>query len=338
MPLPELEIDLSRTPAARWQGLLPYRGAIHELFAAHFRELADASDFAGELEGFARRFLSSELRAELAAVAEISGHETGDVLLLNLYYDAIKAVLGCSAFAVDSPNDGGHSGASGEAPGGPLHARNLDWYSEGDMLRKHSMLCRFTGGRNEFVTIGWPGFIGALSGMAPGKFAVTLNAVLSIEEAQLAAPISFLIREVLESAESFDAAVARLADDAIYSDCLLLVTGPRPGEMVVIERTPGCSALRRRDPKEATLAVTNSYRTPELRVLAPGAGESATPGGLADTADLRYDRVQALCAQRVPANARECFAVLDDSGVRMPGTMQQMVFRVATGALECPEF
>lgn len=47
-----------------------------------------------------------------------------EVVCGNLYYDALKAVLvGCTAFAVDTPT-------------GPLHARNLDWWTENDSLRR----------------------------------------------------------------------------------------------------------------------------------------------------------------------------------------------------------
>jgi hypothetical protein len=96
-----------------------------------------------------------------------------DVALSNLYYDALKVVLGCTAFAVDA----------GEAT---LHARNLDWWTKNAALARYTTVCHFIGGAGgPFTTIGWPGFVGAFSGVAPGRFAITLNAVLSLERAQL---------------------------------------------------------------------------------------------------------------------------------------------------------
>jgi hypothetical protein len=42
--------------------------------------------------------------------------------------------------------------------------------------------------------VGWPGFAGGFSGLAPGRFAVTLNAVFSNDPVEVATPITFLIR------------------------------------------------------------------------------------------------------------------------------------------------
>ena len=317
MELPELHIDLARTPSERVSGLRTFRAGIDALFAAHVHDLSGAGLWAGDLQAYAREHLSPEVRGELEGVADIAGRDFDEILLFNLYYDAVKAVLGCSAFAVN-------------APGGPLHARNLDWYSEGNMLQRHSLLCRFTGGRNAFMTIGWPGFLGALSGVAPGKFAITLNAVLSREPPQAAAPVSFLIRDVLESAESFEAAVARLAGEPIYSDCLLLVSGTRAGELAVIERTPTRAAVRRpgaNGEDETWLAVTNDYRA-----LATESREVSKE--LSATACHRFDRIRELVTRRWPETAADCFEVLSDDGIRMAGTMQQMVLHAATGRIE----
>src|SRR5262249_42706917 len=142
----------------------------------------------------------------------------------------LKAVLGpvfgCTAFAVDMGDQ-------------VLHARNLDWWTEGSLLSRYTAACRFVGApAGEFTTVGWPGFVGAFSGIAPGRFAVTLNAVLSDEPAQLGTPVVLLIRRTLEEARSFTEAVRTLSETPIPCDCLLLVTGVRSGEMAVIERSP----------------------------------------------------------------------------------------------------
>ncbi len=49
-----------------------------------------------------------------------------------------------------------------------------------------------------------PGFVGVFSGVAPGRFAVTLNAVLSAEPPQPATPVVLLLRTVLEHAQTFN--------------------------------------------------------------------------------------------------------------------------------------
>src|SRR5256885_9846125 len=57
----------------------------------------------------------------------------------------------------------------------------------------------------------WPGFTGALSGLATGRFAITLNAALSVEPAQLATPNHLLDSNALEEAPSFEAALELLS-------------------------------------------------------------------------------------------------------------------------------
>jgi len=156
----------------------------------------------------------------------------------------------------------------------------------------------------------------------PGRFAVTLNAVLSLERAQGAKPVVLLLRTVLEEAKSFDQAVSILSNAALPCDCLLLVTGPRSGEMVVIERTPSRHAIRYA--KGGFICVTNDYQ-----VL------HADPGGatseLLATSCHRFQRVEALVRHQRPDNPEACFRYLSDSAVKMQITVQQMVFRAATG-------
>ena len=109
--------------------------------------------------------------AEMESLARSLGLPISDIVLCNFYYDTLKVVLGCTAFAVAAAED-------------VLHARNLDWRTEKSFLGRYTTVRHFVGGpAGEFTTIGWPGFIGAFSGVATGRFAVTLNAVLSLERA-----------------------------------------------------------------------------------------------------------------------------------------------------------
>ena len=109
---------------------------------------------------------------------------------------------------------------------GVLHGRNLDWWTKSAILSRYTTTCNFVGGAaGEFTTIGWPGFIGAFSGIAPGRFAITLNAVLSLEPAVPATPVVLVLRSVLEEAQSFDEALSILSAASLPSDSLLLLHG-----------------------------------------------------------------------------------------------------------------
>ena len=233
---------------------------------------------------------------------------------VTLYYDALKVVLssavGCTAFAVDAPD-------------GVLHARNLDWWTANSALARCTVTARFVNGAaGDFTTVGWPGFIGVFSGIAPGRFAVTLNAALSMEQSQLATPVVLLIRTVFEEAPTFDEALAILSETRLPCDCLLLLTGVRAGELVVIERTPSRYALRQA--KDGYVCVTNGYQE-----LDAGVGSARLE--LLATWCQRFERVQTLISHERPHDPEQCFRYLSDPQVRMNMTVQQMVFRAATG-------
>ncbi|MEM1118663.1 MAG: carcinine hydrolase/isopenicillin-N N-acyltransferase family protein, partial [Bacteroidota bacterium] len=193
-----LTVDLGAPASERWT--LPPRLAeqAQALTQAYTAELGGVDAFGELLTAYASEHVRADHLEEVESIAAQTDQPVEEVLLGNLYYDAVKLVLGCTAFAVDTPD-------------GPLHARNLDWWTENDALSNFTLVTDFVkGGELSFRTVGWPGFVGALSGVAPGRFAVTLNAVLSGEPSAAEASISFLIRSVLEEARTFTEAVERL--------------------------------------------------------------------------------------------------------------------------------
>lgn len=190
-------------------------------------------------------------------------------------------------------------------------------------LSRYTAVSHFVGGpAGKFTTAGWPGFIGVLSGFAEGRFAVTLNAVLSTEPVQLATPVVLLLRRVLEEAPTFDDALALFTETSLPCDCLLLLTGTRSGELVVIERTPSRHALLYA--KNGYVSMTNGYQ-----VLNVGIGSA--PSELLATSCQRFERIEALIGNRRPESPEDCFRYLNDPQVRMNMTVQQMVFNAATG-------
>jgi acid ceramidase len=312
----ELTIDLQRPPAKRWALTPEQCDQARALFAVYQADLGLSRDTAVLLTTTAKNLIRDDHWREMEAIGEALGQSVDDVALCNSYYDILKAVLGsafgCTAFAVDSPD-------------GVLHARNLDWWTQDAALARYTTVCHFVGGpHGRFTTIGWPGFVGAFSGVAPGRFAVTLNAVLSLEPPQLANPVVLLLRTVLEEAASFDQALCLLSQSAIPCDCLLLLTGVVPGEAVVIERTPTRHAIRRAE--GGHVSVTNGYRK---LIVDQGPSQS----GLLSSSCERFDRIDSLIGHKFPQCADDCFVYLSDPAIRMNMTVQQMVFRAATG--EC---
>lgn len=318
--LPRIVVDLDRPPRERWEGLRPHRQAIRSLVDVYLRDLGGLDELRAMLELAApiitiADVLPGEHGEELEAISQLVGVSLEELALANAYYDLASAALGCTAVGLD-------------LEGGPIHARNLDWWGEGGVLGRHTVAIEYVrGGRRHFEVIGWPGSIGAFSGIAPGRFSISLNAVSSGEAPQLALPITVRLRELLDHASSFDVALMDLERVPLPCSALLMLVGTKPGELAVIERTPTRAAVRRgigREGEQAVLA-TNDYRA-----LATKVGDANV---LSTTSCSRFDRALERAVHERPSTVAGWLAILDDPEVRMDITAQQMVFRPVTG--EC---
>jgi hypothetical protein len=313
MNVPSLRLDLSRPATERWAGLAPHLEDARRLLDCYVRDLGGLGAFAPMLEPYAAEFISGEHREEIRSIARMIGRSEPEVLLGNVYYEAFRRLMGCTAFACDTDD-------------GPVHARNLDWWTEDQMLARLTVVVDVCGASaGPYQIVSWPGFIGALSGFAPGRFAVSLNAVISREPPSLAPPIVLLIRQALETCRTFGEAVSRLERSPIAADCLLLVTGTQKGEMLVIERTSTQAA--RREPEHGFVVVTNDYRRLDV------SGESMSGNPLLETACGRFDRVTERLRSELPGRPLACLPILKDPSVQMSITVQQMVMRPRTGEI-----
>ena len=231
---PRLSVDLRAKPDERWQLSESESGRALNLVRCYVADLGVIDSLGPMIKAYTLAHADRGFRLEVGRIAATLGVSFEEALLARICYDAVKVSLGCTAFAVDTP-------------AGPFHARNLDWWTREGMLVKFTSLIDFSGrdGSHSFTVVGWPDFIGALSGVAPGRFAVNFNAVLSSESPAMAKPISLYLRTVLEQADEFGQAVFMLSEGKVFSDCLLRVSGVKQGEMAVIERTPTRSGVRR---------------------------------------------------------------------------------------------
>lgn len=304
-------INLDLPPSKRWEFLIDYKDETNELLGYYLKDFEGADFIFHLISDYKKQIISSEYLEEIEFIASISDFSPDQVLIANLYYDVLKFYLGCTAFATE------HNGTI-------YHSRNLDWHTDNNLLGKHSRIFDFQRkGKTIFKTVSWPGFIGALSGMKPGKFSLTLNAVLSNDNPEIALPVSFLLRDILNSADSFEQAKITLETTVIASDCLILLTGIKLGEMVVIERTP--KRFSTRLSQNGHIIVTNDYKQLENNIT----GESL----LQSTSCGRYDRAEQLITTRFPKSREECMAILKDKEVMMNITVQQMAFNTKTGSI-----
>jgi len=307
-----ITINLNDAPETRWNCLKEYKNEISVLINTYLNDLEDVVFFESVLDYYKTSFINPTYLRELEGIASFTEFTVDNLLIVNLYYDALKLVFGCTAFSLNSNKNN-------------LHARNLDWWSDNNSLRKYTKIFDFEkDGEVVFSSIGWPGFIGVFSGIKPKKYAITLNAVLSQESPNFASPITFKIREVFESVDTYSEAIYILSNDPIASDSLLLVTGVQEYERVVIERTPSKYSVRTPD-SEGNLIVANNYLKMDNKNIEGDILQESSCG--------RYSRVEELLVKTKPKKDSECFTILDDEKVKMSITMQQMVFNINEGTI-----
>ena len=305
-------IDLTLPAEQRWVLSNEQVDSATKMAAYYYQDLASATDMIDQIELIASQIIPADYLSELKSLAQTTDLPIGQIILCNSYYDLIKPLIGCTAFAFDGAD-------------GPVQARNLDWWTENNLLSDCSELFHFIGApAGEFYAISWPGYIGVLSGIAPKRFAITLNAVISPDPFELAQPISMTLRRAFESCYTYTEAVTFLQKATLPADCLLLLSGPETGEYCVIERTPKRQATRRAE--NGLIAVTNGYRALDIET-------AGIENNLQATSDGRYERICDL--NRTPPTSLEtCLGYLSDPAIFMNNmTVQQMAFCVSTGEI-----
>jgi hypothetical protein len=305
---PTIDLDLARPVERR------HDGVPREVFARG-RQLLDAvlreaPPAARVLADWVRLRTGGRFHAEAVSLAGRVGAGWRDVLVANLAYDLVVGRPGCSTVALPGPD-------------GPVVARNMDWWPQ-DLLARASYLVRCTrGGRPEYATAGWPGALGAVTGLSARGFAVVLNAVTCAEGlARTGYPVLLHVRRVLEDARDFDDALRMLAEQTLAAPALFTLAGRRNDQRVVIERTPTRHALRRPHGDEPLL-TTNSYRLLEDAGASPGF--ECCP---------RYEALGRFFAHHRPVEHVEDAAllyVLSDPSVMQEITAQHVILRPATG-------
>lgn len=308
-----IEINLDLPPKERWHFAADYSTEINEIIACYWLDIEDYVELIeAYLETYKGLFIPSSYIEEIECIAAYCDYTADQILIANLYYDIVKFAFACTAFAFQKEQD-------------IWHARNLDWWTENDVLKKYTKIFNYTkAGKTVFQSVGWVGFVGVLSGMKPNQFSITLNAIVSDEPPNMAKPITFLLREVLEGDYNFQQAQKTLEQTEIICDCLLLIAGTTANEMLVIERTPRSSKTRFSE--NDFVIVTNDYKKI--------AYESKHQSALKDSSCGRYDQTQYLLKKELPTSPNACFKILNDKAVKMQITVQQMVFNAKRGLIE----
>lgn len=199
----------------------------------------------------------SAYRAELELVAAILGFP--GAMTLNMSY-----LFACTTQAYEGPD------------GRPRIRRTLDWPFQG--LGKAVEIAWQSGSAGDFYNATWPGAVGVLSAMAPGRFCAVINqapmqrrtsgalgfpydAVVNLRNALRSEgdwPPDHLLRYAFETCETFEEAVALIAREPLSRPTLFTLAGVKRGEMALIERTEREARIFR-----GPVIVANDWQEPQ---------------------------------------------------------------------------
>jgi hypothetical protein len=195
--------------------------------------------------------------------------------------DEIGGLLGKSgAYALNTSYEWACTSGVGDDPRGGIRLlRVLDWGLGG--LGRNVVVALQRGPAGEFANITWPGYVGVVTAMAPGRFAVAINQppMLSwgatppvdwaIARARVwrsdALPPSHLLRHVCETCATYPDAKRLLTETPLSLPAFFIVAGATQGEGCVIERAPSGTAIR-----EMPAAAANHWVGLNLRGRARG--------------------------------------------------------------------
>jgi hypothetical protein len=209
-------------------------------------------------------------------------------------------------------------GVGDDPEGGVRLLRVLDWRQSG--LGRAVIVAWQQGPAGDFANITWPGFVGVVTAMAPGRFAVALNQApmmswglsppidwlvgrIGVWRSQ-ALPAAHLLRRVCEICASYEDAVEMLSQAPLCLPALFTLAGTQPGQGCVIERSPNAATRR-----EMPTAVTNHWVDLDLPGRPRGADsrerqalmETALAGGITWIASPIINRDTRLVATINPA-------------------------------------
>ena len=141
---------------------------------------------------------------------------------------------------------------------GNIHVRNMDW--PWSCIADATIVVRSKTPTHDYVSVTVPGMVGALSGMVPGAYSVTLNWAPSSGVYVGWSPL-MLLRHTLETCKTYEEAKQLLSTSRTSSSVFYMLNGV--DKACVIERTPKTYVVRNQ--QKERLVVANHYAASAMR-------------------------------------------------------------------------
>lgn len=229
------------------------------------QELLEKLGYPGGWEGLVKRgqlfqrYLPEDYKRELAVLARQTGLSPEELLALNALPDMYRN-FACSSLIVLPERS---------TTGTMLFGRNLDFFSPRQLYRYTIIkVYEQPGKRYRFASVGFPGFIGCLSGMNEAGLCLAVHEVhLTADGSPMFSPhgmpYALLLRRIMEECGTVDEAIAMLK--ASPRTTLLNIALCDTRRAAVAEITP--RRVEVRHPENGICVCTNHFRTPSLRTL-----------------------------------------------------------------------
>jgi isopenicillin-N N-acyltransferase like protein len=203
-----------------------------------------------------------DLRVEMRTFSEKTGlaPQWDMGLLANMIIDLPRTGINCSSIIVEP---------SRSATGGPLFGRNLDFFTLG-LLDNYSLVTvHRPKNKHAFVSIGFPGLFGCLSGMNDAGLALAVHEIYlsgdgSSKFNPKGVPYTMSFRRILEECSTIEEA-EKLMRSTERTTMISLSVCDR-NKAAVFEMTPKTVAVR--SAVDGLCYCTNHFRTPELIMFA----------------------------------------------------------------------
>jgi isopenicillin-N N-acyltransferase like protein len=206
----------------------------------------------------------ADYKAELESTIKVGNFDRKLGLVGNTMFDSKTALqelrngFGCSTLFVEGKRT---------AVGSPLFGRNLDFFSAG-YLHEYTLVTIYRQkGKHSFVSVGFPGIIGCLSGMNDAGLTVAVLEVYDTKEEgkqfdDTGIPYALCVRRLLEDCTTIEEAEKALRGMK-RATVLNLAIGDRK-HAAVFEYTPKSLVVRK--PDNDICVCTNHFRSEELSV------------------------------------------------------------------------
>ncbi len=160
-------------------------------------------------------------------------------------------------------------GPSGETRA-PIMIRTLDWPFHG--MGRNLVVAQQEGPAGAFFNITWPGYTGAVTAMAPGRFAIAINQAPMLRRKGMPMGVDWLlnraavfrtrhitpahlVRQICERCPDYESARRKLIETPISTAAFFSIAGTWTDHSAVIERLPGEAFVH-----PGPAAITNHWR------------------------------------------------------------------------------